>query len=682
MRRQPLILFGLLLAISGWMLWARGPATPPVAHAQTSPPATPTITPTPLPPMPTPAMTVAVGADWQTYTSLTWGITFRYPPGWEVYESPDYISISAVGESGGEIFILLEDYLLSAKGSLQEWVTLENVAIGSQGRGPITPYYIMPIPTNLLPVDVEQGVFSTNDGRVTPTEAVWLAWNGFVFRVASNYHRPIDTANLFAIISTLKFDPAMEETLRQLDRWRGDEAVLRQQYEEVTAMLAARCDYTCQMQEDYNARMAHIDASRKKLLDQRPLVEPITMGGYDVSQWLTYTHPILGISFRFSESMIVEPPEEQILDESAALNHPIIVRHSDGREMVRLTLLPYTVSPDVPLHNWEAIYDQLNRAVHPIDQFPYRLIVPIDVRYMPLQADDAVHVREEAAAYQMEDFFLSKDGVVLRVTNREHSLQQITAALLSTIEFDAAQLAKLRAAGIFAGDERAMLDALAAQWAMPPTPTPDPPATATPYPTITPRPTSSPTPTPVRATVTPSAFESPLINGQQRYQGEAIYEGLPPFELWFAPALWQLAADEDGRRYLVHQTFNGCEINLRRAPLEGVSWLAPVDLAGQHWRTAAYSLNNADVISYYLNSGNGTYMYSLILSERLPDVYDPNQKSQCQLDAEAVFDTFSQVGVSPTATPDANAQMPTVTPTPISTSAASQVPPRTPTPVP
>ena len=691
MRRQPLILFVLLLAISGWMLWARGPATPPIAaivpaaQTQTSPPATPTITPTPLPPMPTPAVTVAVEADWQTYTSPTWGITFRYPPGWAVYESPDYISISAVGESGGEIFILMEDYLLSAQGSLREWVTLENVAIGSQGRGPLTPYYVMPIPTNLLPGDVEQGVFSTNHGRVTPTEAVWLAWNGFVFRVASNYHRPIDTANLFAIIVTLKFDPAMEEVLRRSNRWSGDEAALRQQYEEVTAMLAAQCDYTCQMQENYNMRMLALDEARQLPAHQRPFVDiisPILIG----SDWLTYTHPTLGISLRYSPDWSVEDPfTTNKLDESSAVQTKIILRTTDEREVLTIELMPYTVSDDVPLHNWEAIHDQLNRAQHPADQFRYRLIVPIRADFIPQQVEDIVHTRQQAADYQVEDFFMSKDGVVFRVMNSDRSLQQQTAAVLSTIKFDTAQLAKLRAQGIFAGDERAMTAALVGEWAKPTTPTPtvNPHATPTPFSTITPRPITTNVPIPtVRATVTPSAFESPLINGQQRYQGETIYDSLSPFELWFAPALWQLAADEDGRHYLVHQTFNGCEIDLRRAPLEGVSWLAPVDLAGQHWRTIAYSRNNADVIGYYLNLDNGTYMYSLILSERLPDVYDPNQKSQCQLDAEAVFDTFSQVGVTLTATPDATAQMPTVTPSPISTSAASQVPPRTSTPVP
>ena len=61
-----------------------------------------------------------------------------------------------------------------------------------------------------------------------------------------------------------------------------------------------------------------------------------------------------------------------------------------------IELFPYMISEDVPINNWEAIQDQLDRARNPLNRFQYRLIVPIEWNNVAHHVDDIVHTQDQA----------------------------------------------------------------------------------------------------------------------------------------------------------------------------------------------------------------------------------------------------------------------------------------------
>jgi hypothetical protein len=286
---------------------------------------------------------------------------------------------------------------------------------------------------------------------------------------------------------------------------------------------------------------------------------------------------------------------------------------------------------DTPLYNWDAIRDQLQRAQRRDFNFnfPYRLITPIDPIYFPRQADDMIYT---------SGIYISINGLVYEVSLNPETLP-LAGAVLTTLEFDEAQVQKLRSLDIFQGDEKDMVAELVKAWT---TPTPPPP-------------TPTPTPT-VLATVTPSAFESPLVNGLKRYQGYSSYgyPDMPPYELWYDPTLWQLSINGDGLDLLVHKNLASCEINPHYARFEALS-LAPARLADRDW---GISLAGTNALGYFVGWGGGGYGFSVTLPEPIADPYDAHFKDQCQLDAETVFDTFNVLA------PAEKGVLPTITPTP------------------
>src|SRR5215218_10277866 len=88
MRLQSMILLALLLVTSGLIVGARIAASASPATKQATQPVTPLLV------MPTPAATVVAGSDWLTYTSPFWGLTFRYPPDWQISGTEiDYLRV-------------------------------------------------------------------------------------------------------------------------------------------------------------------------------------------------------------------------------------------------------------------------------------------------------------------------------------------------------------------------------------------------------------------------------------------------------------------------------------------------------------------------------------------------------------------------------------------------------------
>jgi hypothetical protein len=682
MRRQTLTLLGLFLAICGWILWARWPAIQPVPAGEVSPLAQATTQPTALPPMPTPSITRQVEADWQTYSSPYWGISFRYPPGWRVtgaeanlgpsnelsneqriaatVGSPIFISPTTGDE--GEIYLILAYYTLSKEGSLVEWVANYNEYFGRIGMGPI-PLHLSTIPAGYLPAGIAQGVFATGERRVNPPRTLWLEREGLVYNFNSVFNHPEDVALMLAIAETMEFDPDVEAALRASGGFRGDDETLRQELAKMDAEVADRCDSTC----EYIRAMEERERWKTLPAAERPLVQPIRPAEIDDS-WQTYTQTVLGISFRHGPGVeILDPFVEKNLDDSSLFDEAIsiVLEDSPTQEVMKIELFPYTISNDVPLHNWEAIQDQLDRARNPLNRYQYRLSVPIEWGYAAQHVDDMVHTQDQAPYYRIEIFWLSKDGVVFKVTSSYPYLATDALRIVSTIEFDTARLEELRALDLFAGDERTMVDELAQEWAKP-RPTVDPDATPTPIPTPTLRPSPTPAPT-VRNTVTPSAFESPLVNGLQRYQGDSNYTGYPPFEIWFDPTLWQLSAGEQGGNVLVHQAISGCEL-IPDGWATHVIPLASVTLAGVQWSISYFPTTAGEFIAYSRGWDNIGYTLLVSLPTPVPQLYDPDNKSQCELDAETVIGTHTVLEATPTNSPTPprsnDATLPTVTSTP------------------
>jgi hypothetical protein len=680
MRPQSLILLTLLVVISGWVLWMRWLSMPPVAAseplavAQTSPPSTPTATPTvtptptPLPPMPTPSVTVEVEENWLTYTSPYLGFSFRYPPGWNVegpeanlaqreditetikigaaIGNPTWINPPADSESGS-IYMILDRYRRLPETPLAEWVLLNSSYSDIFGLVDMSDLSLHRMPAEYLPEGIDEGIYAFHEIPLKSVKRFWLQRGDLVYSFHSIYNLPEDVAMSLAVIKTMEFDPAIEETLRATNRFAGDDDTLRQEIEQIKAEQAANphCGANC----EYAKFMTEVERWKTLPAPERPLVQPIRFNEPDDS-WQTYTQPLMGITFRYPPKLeVIDPFKEKGLDENSLFDEAIAV---GSEKIMTIELFPYTRSDDVPINNWEAIQDQLSRARNPFNQFQYRIIVPIEWNHVGHHVDDMVHTQDQAPYYRIENFWLSKDGVVFKVTSSYPPSAGDVLSIISTIEFDQERLAELRASGIFAGDERTMVAELVEEWAKP-RPTVDPQATPTPIPTLTPTPTLSPTPI-VRYTVTPSAFDSPLVNGLRRYEGASNYTGYPNFEVWFDPTIWQWSANENGSNFLVHQTIPGCEL-IPDGWATHVTPLAPVTLSGIWWSISHFPTTAGDFLAYTRGWDRASYTVLVTLPE-FPKVYDPDNKSQCELDAEQVIATHKVLAPDPL--------LPTTTPTP------------------
>jgi hypothetical protein len=360
-------------------------------------------------------------------------------------------------------------------------------------------------------------------------------------------------------------------------------------------------------------------------------IEPLPIG----EDWPTYEQPLLGISFRYPPEWEIEDPfNHPNMDESKVLNTALTLhlKGEPGERQFSVLLSPYTISDTTPLTNWVAINDQRNR--NPQNSYlAYNMSIPPDVSYLPRQARDLVHIQQTYGNSQSNWLWVSIDNLVYSFLVNPTALAAL-GAVLSTLEFDEEQVTKLYAEAPFLGDERQMVREMVNSWVTP---------------TIAPHPTPTPT---VRATVTPSAFESPLIGGLKRYVGNAQYPELPTYEIRYDPATWELTVVGDSnnqRELLAHRTLLGCEINLD-SWVTHVIPLAAILLAGQQWGISLFPTTAGDFLTYYVDWGNGGYTFNITLPAPIPDPYDATKKSQCKLDAEAVLATFYAAKATPTPT--------------------------------
>jgi hypothetical protein len=216
-------------------------------------------------------------------------------------------------------------------------------------------------------------------------------------------------------------------------------------------------------------------------------IQPLPVG----EEWPTYEQPLLGISFRYPPEWEIEDPFNlPNMDESKVLNTALTLhlKGEPGEQQFSIILSPYTISNITPLANWVAINDQRYR--NPSNTYlGYHLSIPPDASYLPRQARDLVHIQVSYDDSQTNSLWVSIDNLVYWILVQDPTALPALGAVLSTLEFDEEQVAKLYAEAPFLGDERQMVREMVNSWVTP-----------TPAPTV-------------RATVTPSAFESPLIEG-------------------------------------------------------------------------------------------------------------------------------------------------------------------------
>jgi hypothetical protein len=667
MRRHPLLLLGIFLPVAALFFWMRLPApsvatgqASPLGEATVKPTLTPGAMPTPLGSMPTRTLARQPESDWQRYTSPSRGITFRYPPDWELEDTAESRSVAAGAPlfldategNRGSIMLILERYGHDESGSFAEWVTLNNEWGGMEGMG-AAPLKLYNVPESELPESIDQAIYTISEASHNPPHIVWLERNGLVYSIRSTYNRPEDIALIFAIIQTFEFDEQVEAEILASNTLRGDQNTMRQQIAEVRASFVPECDAACQ----YISYTLELERWKKLPAVERPLVQPLRPALIDDS-WQPYTQTLMGLSFRLAPGLkVLDPFAENDLDEDALFDHALTIVSDGGSataQVMRIELFPYTANEDVPFYNWEAIQDQLQRARNPLHQFEYRLNVPIEWGVVAGGVDDIVHLQDQAPYYRVETFWLRKEGIVFRVTADYPPLASFAPAIISTMQFDAARLQRLRDLGLFAGDERTLAAELVEAWANP-LPTVDPQATPTPIPTMTPYPTPIPSPT-VRATVTPSQFESPLVNGLKRFQGEANYPQSPPFEVWYDPDVWQLVADDRDGNLLVHQNIDGCTL-IPAGWATHVTPYAPLTFNGVPWWLSYFPTTAGEFLAYTRSWENISYTVLLQLPMPIPAVYDAESRSECEVDAEAIIATHKVLAPTlllPTPTPTPN----------------------------
>jgi hypothetical protein len=170
--------------------------------------------------------------DWLTYTHRTWGISFRYPPDWEV-EGPESMALGnpivvhPIGSGWRKIEISLDDFTLSAQGSLETWVRFRNE--GGENSGLSTdPLHLSTLSPTYLPAEADEAIYSIGERDRGEIHTLWLASNGLVYRIRPFYSQLEDITLVYEIAASLEFDPIKQKSMRATADFAGDEETLRQ----------------------------------------------------------------------------------------------------------------------------------------------------------------------------------------------------------------------------------------------------------------------------------------------------------------------------------------------------------------------------------------------------------------------------------------------------------------------
>ena len=164
-----------------------------------------------------------------------------------------------------------------------------------------------------------------------------------------------------------------------------------------------------------------------------------------------------------------------------------------------------------------------------------------------------------------------------------------------------------------------------------PTSTPAPPDPNTLLPTVTPMP------------YLPTPYVTPVMLEPQLYEGHALTDGLPAFEIRYDAALWELTEGRTGMNYLVHRTIENCKLDLVGTKTEATLIVSTM-LSGYSYFWAVYQIDLHSFIysTTHPNWQAGPYMFNVTYPEPLSNglLFHEIEESDCRLQVEDVIDTF------------------------------------------
>lgn len=220
---------------------------------------------------------------WPTFEHTYWGITFQYPPGWEVYV-PDFegsaadanryaeearegtgreqvehikaenlarlgysLRIYPAGQENSpvQVQLALNSYLLSPGGTLEHLIQLQRQKSSLVGSFPLDPplvYRHSEDGTGLLPPEFDQIVTVMVEHPRFPGRIFWVSHQQLVFSVKAG---PEGFAVQERILTSLTFDHDRYADIREHTLFNGNEHDLAREIQEWENRQQVECDIVC-----------------------------------------------------------------------------------------------------------------------------------------------------------------------------------------------------------------------------------------------------------------------------------------------------------------------------------------------------------------------------------------------------------------------------------------------------
>lgn len=179
-------------------------------------------------------------AGWPTFTYPNWGITFRYPPDWQVEAGSWGVALipprADSAPTGGGV-IAMEPYTISPGYDLRDWVQW----ISRDTEFPAMDETIITFaPVAQMPFAAvgDQVVYAILDNPIVNREIVWIAEDGLVFRI-DDFAAPEVRYTLAEVAASLTFDRAVLRAIRDGGKLAGDETDVQARMKDHAAPYAA-----------------------------------------------------------------------------------------------------------------------------------------------------------------------------------------------------------------------------------------------------------------------------------------------------------------------------------------------------------------------------------------------------------------------------------------------------------
>lgn len=203
------------------------------------------------------APTTAPNEEWLTYTHPEWGITFQYPPDWEVsvpdfenieqtpedwrglapYEpNPEYLRTlghhislyppAVNGFEAAEIAITLDVHTLSPNGTLEELVNLRGELEDTTAPELESVREKVEVVDQAQPADVDDVLYTSIKSFMHEAYITWMARGPLVYFVASFSSDPAVTSIGREIAASLRFNADKEQVILEKALFSGDETTI------------------------------------------------------------------------------------------------------------------------------------------------------------------------------------------------------------------------------------------------------------------------------------------------------------------------------------------------------------------------------------------------------------------------------------------------------------------------